>query len=67
MIYLVSTAAAIKEAGLPYVFTDGHAVVSMSDWFEDLRDLTQVDSPLMESTMWIDTPDRRGPKKAPAG
>jgi hypothetical protein len=61
IIYLVSTLEAVVAAGLPFVFTDGHAIMFNSNFYADLGHLDKVDWPLMQSKYWhaIDTdPDR---------
>jgi hypothetical protein len=40
---------------LPYVFSDGHAVISLSKFFNDPKDLRMIDWQLMKSTYWNDT------------
>ena len=58
---------AIQGGGLPYVFTDGHATMWMSDFYDDPSRLDQVDWPLMMSRYWFDTeqyPDRKRRRQA---
>lgn len=67
IVHLVSTAQAVREAGLGYVFTNGHAIMVMTDFYDDLADLTQVDWPLMKTPYWFDTvqdPDRKRRRQA---
>ena len=47
VIYLRSTAETADEAGLRWVFTEGHADMGYTDFFDNLRDLEKVDWPLM--------------------
>lgn len=61
IVYLVSTIEAVSQAGLPSVFTDGHAIMFNSNFYSDLKQLDRIDWPLMQSQYWhaIDTdPDR---------
>jgi len=61
IVHLVSSAEAVQEAGLPFVFTDGHAIMDLSDFFNDLNELPRVDWTVMRSRYWNDTvqdPDR---------
>lgn len=37
VIYICSTAEAVKEAGLRWVFTEGHADMDFTDFFDDLK------------------------------
>lgn len=56
--YLVCTAQAVKAAGLPFVFSDGHGtMVPLTDFFDDLRDLDKIDWGVMKATYWVDTPE----------
>lgn len=41
--------------GLPYVFTDGHAIRRLSNFYTDLSDLDKIDWDVMESNYWNDT------------
>ena len=65
--HLVSTVQAVQEAGEQFVFTDGHATMAMSDFYEDVARMDLVDWPLMESRYWFDTqqyPDRKRRRQA---
>ena len=62
IIHLVTEAEAIAQAGLPFVFTDGHAVIQISEFFTDLSDLGKVDWALMAQKYWSDT-DEDGDRK----
>ena len=67
VIYLCSTAEAVKEAGLRWVFTEGHADMGFTDFFDDLKDLPKIDWSLMHETYWHDTnedPDRKRRRQA---
>lgn len=61
IIYLRSTVQAVIQAGLPFVFTDGHSIMFNSNFHADPARLDQVDWPLMRAKYWhaIDgDPDR---------
>jgi hypothetical protein len=67
IIYLISTAESIKAAGLKFVFTDGHAIMELSNFYNDLTFLNHIDWNVMESTYWYDTqqdPDRKRRRQA---
>ena len=67
VVYLVSNAEAVGGAGLPYALTDGHPVVAISGFYDDLKDLPKIDWATMKSRMWNDTPqypDRRRRRQA---
>lgn len=57
VLHLVTTVEAIEESGLVFTFTDGHAVMDYSDFYEDLADLRAIDWDVMESKYWRDTND----------
>jgi hypothetical protein len=57
LIYLVSTAQAVKKGGVGFVFTDGHDIVAWTEWYADLRDLKKVDGDMVGQRYWTDTAD----------
>jgi hypothetical protein len=64
ILHLVTTAEAVAAAGLPYTFTDGHAELAVSDFFENLAEIaTKVDWPVMRLTYWNDTPEQPDRKR----
>lgn len=67
VIYLRSTAEAVNQAGLRWVFTEGHAEMAYTDFFNDLGDLNKIDWNLMAARYWNDTPgdpDRKRRRQA---
>ncbi|AKT38045.1 type II toxin-antitoxin system toxin DNA ADP-ribosyl transferase DarT [Chondromyces crocatus] len=55
LVYLVTTAHTIREAGIPFAFTDRHAVHVLANYHANLAHLDKIDWPLMSATMWSDT------------
>ena len=55
IIYLVSTVQRVVEAGLPFVFSDGHGIKAFTKWFSSLGDLVKVDWDAAYATIWKDT------------
>lgn len=55
LVHLVSSIDAVLNANLSYVFTNGHPIMYLTDFFEDLKDLSEIDWNLMGSMMWNDT------------
>jgi hypothetical protein len=55
ILHLVADVEAIDAAGIRYVFTDGHAVMAFSRFFEDLARLDQIDWAIMREHYWNDT------------
>lgn len=66
-VYLVTTAERVARGDRVWCFTDGHAVMAMSGYYERLDDLNKVDWDLIGSWSWRDTdndPDRKRRKQA---
>ncbi len=66
LIYLVSNTKLIEEAGLQFVFTDGHAGVFNTNFFNNLSDLIQVDLRATKARTWslAEDPDFKRRKQA---
>jgi hypothetical protein len=67
VIYLVSTAQSVRAAGLRFVFTDGHSVNDLTEFFDDLAHLDRVDWLVLRSRLWHNTPqdpDRKRRRQA---
>ena len=63
LVYLVSTAQAVEAAGLPFAFTDGHATMAITEFFDDLDRLDQIDWPVIHGKWWNDTPEHPDRKR----
>jgi hypothetical protein len=55
LIYAVSTVETIAQAGLDFVFSDGHGIAAFTQWFDDLNDLDKVDWDMAYADYWADT------------
>ena len=55
VVHLVSTAQVIDEDALDFVFTDGHAIMAFTEFYDDLDDLREIDWEVMNVTYWSDT------------
>lgn len=55
VVHLVSSVEDVRDSGLEWVFTEGHAEMAFSDFFGDLEDLDKVDWKVMGSSYWFDT------------
>lgn len=67
IIYFVTKTAILHQNGLPYVFTDGHAIMFLTEFYAQLNDLDKVDWAIMEEKYWADTeedPDRKRRRQA---
>lgn len=64
ILHLVTTAEAIAAASLGYVFSDGHAVVNYSSFYDRLEDLaTAIDWNIMNTKYWRDTDEDNDRKR----
>ena len=64
---MVSSVEAVKDCGLPFVFTDGHGIMDVTNFYDDLQYLDKIDWPLMKERYWRDTnedPDRKRRRQA---
>jgi hypothetical protein len=57
VVHLVTSTEAVIAEPLPFVFTNGHADMAFSRFYDDLRDLDQVDWAIMGERYWNDTPE----------
>lgn len=67
VVHLVSAVEDAVALGKPWCFTDGHAEMAFSRFFDDLKDLDKIDWSVMKSKMWNDTdaqPDRKRKRQA---
>jgi hypothetical protein len=55
IIHLVSTIETIQAHNLPFVFTDGHGIMALTQFYTDLADLDFVDWTIMRAEQWADT------------
>ena len=55
LIYLISTAQAIFESNIKFVFSDGHGIARFTTWYDDLKNLDKVDWDTVYSRIWKDT------------
>jgi hypothetical protein len=55
LIYLVSTAQAVRESGAGLVLSNGHGLATFTEWFDDLAQLDQVDWNVVYQRYWSDT------------
>jgi len=64
IIYLVSTAERVAEAKLPFVFTNGHAIIGYVDHFNRLEDLPKVPWDVIKAQYWNNIEDGRCKRQA---
>jgi len=59
LIHLVSTVERVAASGARFVFSDGQGIAAMTQWYDDLKDLNQIDWNVIRSRYWKDTPDHQ--------
>ena len=67
IVYLVTKTDKIVSAELDFVFTDGHAIMNFTDFYNDLKDIDKIDWDIMKEHYWNDTkedPDRKRRRQA---
>lgn len=67
IIHLVTTLGEIETRACEFIFTDGHAIMHLSEFFVEPSDLNHVDWKVMGATYWNDTdkdPDRKRRRQA---
>jgi len=52
LVYLVSSAQAVDNSGHRFVFTDGHAHVAYTKWYDNLNALTEIDWEAVNARYW---------------
>ena len=62
VLHLVTEAESVQASQLDFAFTDGHAIMAYSDFYDDLKDLSQIDWQIMRAKYWNDT-DQDGDRK----
>ena len=63
VVHLVSRAEVIQTAGFTFAFTDGHAIMAYSEFFDNLDRLDRVDWKIMKSRFWADTEEDNDRKR----
>lgn len=54
IIHLVAKIKEVADAGLSFTFTNGHAEMLPTEFYESLEDLNNIDWDLMNSNFWFD-------------
>lgn len=67
IIYLISSIEKLEELKVKYVFTDGHSFAGYTQFFNDPKNLNQIDWRTIRSRNWANTdddPDKKRRKEA---
>ncbi len=57
VLHLVSTVQLIANANISFVFTDGHAIVAITNFYNRISDLENIDWDVMRSNYWSEVTD----------
>ncbi|MFH1020846.1 MAG: DUF4433 domain-containing protein [Pseudomonadota bacterium] len=57
LIYLVSTAQKVVQKEIRFVFSDGHGIANLTNWYDDLSQLDKVDWDMVYERYWADKTD----------
>lgn len=57
IIYLVSSIEKLIESEVKFVFTDGHSYAEITEYFNDIQNLSKIDWQTVFSKRWYNTPD----------
>ena len=63
----MSKVQSVIEAGLDFVFSDGHGIATFTQWFDNIEDFGKVDWDTVYANYWADTTedmDRQRRKQA---
>jgi hypothetical protein len=64
ILYLVTHAEEVETAKLPFAFTDGHAIISYVNHYNQLADLSKLDWNAIQAQYWNDFVDGRCRRQA---
>jgi hypothetical protein len=59
LVFFSASAQAVAGSGGDFAFTDGHGIMSLSDYYDDLADLEQVPWRVVNARYWNDFADGR--------
>jgi hypothetical protein len=57
ILHLVSSAEDVQKSKMPFAFSDGHGTMDISQFFDDLSRLDQIDWKIMKEIYWNDIPE----------
>jgi hypothetical protein len=64
LIYLVSSIERVQKLSLNFAFSDGHPIMLLTQFYNDVTDLNRVDWEVMEARMWRETEENPDPDKS---
>ena len=63
VLHLRSSVQTVSQSSLNYCFTDGHAVIAFSKFFDNIRQLDRIDWNIMTEVYWSDTDQDKDRKR----
>lgn len=57
LVFFKTSAQTVAASGSDFAFTDGHGIMDLSDYYDDLTDLDQVPWTVINTRYWNDFPD----------
>lgn len=57
LVFFKSTVQAVKAAGCVFIFTSGHAIMNLSEYYNDLADLDKIPWDVIKARRWDCFPD----------
>ena len=57
LVFFKSTVQAVEEHGCKFAFTDGHGIMDLSDYYNDLANLDKIPWSVINTRYWNDYPD----------
>lgn len=57
LVFFKSTVQTAEAAGCKFAFTDGHGIMMLSDYYNDLADLDKIPWNVVNAKFWNDFPD----------
>jgi len=59
LVFFKTSAQTVEASGIDFAFTDGHGIMDLSDYYDDLTDLDQVPWNVINARYWNDFQDGR--------
>lgn len=59
LVFFKSTVQAVESSGCKFAFTDGHGIMMLSDYYNDLANLDKIPWNVVNARYWNDFPDGR--------
>jgi len=57
IVYFMTNTQAIQKNSLQYIFTNAHAIRRLTNFYTDLKNLSEIDWDVMRASVWTDTDD----------